>query len=233
MHHPHEHRFPDSNALARALAGDIQVDLQEAIAARGHASIAVSGGRTPINLFHQLATEKLPWEKVSITLTDERWVDVQDPDSNERLVRAELLQQRAAVAQFIGLKNPAVTAAQGAEWAWRSLARLARPLDVVILGMGNDGHTASLFPTAPNLVEGLDTSRPPACIAIEASVKPQSRLSLNLNALLDTRRIVLHIEGEAKWAVYQSAKAHGPVTQLPIRAVLHQQDVPVDVFWCP
>lgn len=238
MPHHHEHRFPDAHALARALAGEIQVDLQEAIAMRGRASLVVSGGRTPVALFNQLATEKLPWDKVWVTLADERWVDVHDAASNECLVRTELLQQLAATAQFVGLKNAATTPEEGAQWAWRSLARIPRPFDVVVLGMGDDGHTASLFPASPTnpspqLTQALDTSRPPACVVMQAPVVPQARLSFNLNALLDTRRIVLHIQGEAKWAVYQTAKAHGPTALLPIRAALHQQEVPVDVFWSP
>ena len=233
MHHPHEHRFPDAQALARALAGEIQVDLQEAIGMRGHASLVVSGGRTPVTLFNQLATEKLPWDKVWVTLADERWVDAHDAASNERLVRAELLQQLAAAAQFVSLKNAATTPDEGAEWAWRSLARIARPFDVVLLGMGDDGHTASLFPHSPHLAQALDTSRSPACVSMQAPVAPQARLSFNLNALLDARRIMLHIQGDTKWAVYQAAKAHGPTALLPVRAVLHQQDVPVDVFWSP
>jgi 6-phosphogluconolactonase len=238
MHHPHEHRFPDAHALAHALSGEIQVDLQEAIAARGHASLVVSGGRTPVTLFNQLASETLPWDKVLVTLADERWVDAHDAASNERLVRAELLQQRAAAAQFVSLKNAAATPEAGAEWAWRSLSRMARPFDVVLLGMGDDGHTASLFPPSPTnpaaqLAQALDTSKPPACVAMQAPVAPHARLSLNLNALLDARRIVLHLQGEAKWSVYQAAKQRGATQLMPVRAVLHQQDVPVDVFWSP
>ena len=233
MQHPHEHRFPDANALARALAGEIQVDLQEAIAARGSASMVVSGGRTPVTLFNQLASESLAWDKVWVTLADERWVDAHDAASNERLVRAELLQQRAAAAQFVSLKNTAETPAAGADWAWRALSRMARPFDVVLLGMGDDGHTASLFPNNAQLAQALDTSKPPACIAMQAPVAPQARLSLNLNALLDARRIVLHIQGEGKWAVYQAAKQRGATELMPVRAVLHQHDVPVDVFWSP
>jgi 6-phosphogluconolactonase len=233
MQHSHEHRFPDAGALARALAGEIQVDLQEAIAARGHASLVVSGGRTPVMLFNQLATEKLAWDKVSVTLVDERWVDTHDAASNELLVRTELLRDRAAAAQFLALKNPAASAAAGADWAWRTLARIARPFDVVVLGMGDDGHTASLFPNSPQLTQALDTAAPPACVAMQAPVIPHARLSFNLNALLDARRIILHIQGPTKWAVYQSAKSHGPVAQLPVRAVLHQQEVPLDIFWSP
>ncbi len=233
MHHTHEHRFPDAAGLARALAGEIQVELQEAIAARGHASLVVSGGRTPVTLFNQLAREKLDWSQVMVTLADERWVDMHDASSNEQLVRKELLQHHAAPAQFIGLKNSAATPEAGADWTWRSLSRIARPFDVVLLGMGDDGHTASLFPHSPHLHDALDSSRPPACVAMQAPVAPQARISLNLNALLDARRIILHIQGDAKWAVYQSALAHGPTGQLPIRAVLHQQLVPLEVFWSP
>jgi 6-phosphogluconolactonase len=233
MQHPHEHRFPDAQALAHALAGEIQVDLQEAIAARGSASLVVSGGRTPVTLFNQLASETLPWDKVWVTLADERWVDAHDASSNERLVRAELLQQRAATAQFISLKNAAETPEAGLDWTWRSLSRMARPFDVVLLGMGDDGHTASLFPNSAQLAQALDTSKPPAVVAMQAPVAPQQRISLNLNALLDSRRIVLHIQGESKWAVYQAAKQRGATELMPVRAVLHQQDVPVDVFWSP
>jgi 6-phosphogluconolactonase len=233
MHHPHEHRFPDAAALARALAGEIQVELQEAIAMRGHASLVVSGGRTPVTLFHQLAAEKIAWDKVWITLADERWVDAHDAASNELLVRTELLRGNAAKAQFIGLKNAATTPEAGIEWAWRSLSRITRPFDAVLLGMGDDGHTASLFPGSADLSQALNTSLPPGVVAMQAPVAPQARLSLNLNALLDTRRIILHIQGETKWRVYQTALAQGPVAQLPIRAILHQQLVPIEIFWSP
>ncbi len=238
MHHPHEHRFPDAHALARALAGEVQVELQEAIEARDHASLVVSGGRTPVTLFNQLAGEKLSWNKVWVTLADERWVDVHDPASNEHLVRAELLQRHAALAQFIGLKNAAATPQEGAEWTWRALSRIKRPFDVVLLGMGDDGHTASLFPQtptnpSPHLAQALDSSAPPTVVAMQAPVAPQARISMNLNALLDARRIILHIQGEKKWSLYQAAKAQGPTAALPVRAVLHQQIVPIEVFWSP
>src|SRR5687767_11840216 len=99
----HEHRFPESLALAHALSGEIKVDLEEAIAARGAASLVVSGGRTPRKLFEQLRTEKLDWSKVWITLADERWVETSSEDSNERLIREHLLVGAAASAHFVGL----------------------------------------------------------------------------------------------------------------------------------
>jgi 6-phosphogluconolactonase len=234
MHHwVHEHRFPDPTGLAQALAGEIKVDLDEAVTARGAASLVVSGGRTPVALFEALRTERLDWSRVRITLADERWVDVSDAASNERLVRATLLRDAAAAAQLTGLHNAARTPEAGAEWAWTSVGRLPRPFDVVVLGMGDDGHTASLFPGAAGIESALDPSALPGCVAIHAPVAPHARLTLNLAALLDARRVILHIVGREKWRVYQGALEQGPRTAMPVRAVLHQQQVPVDVYWSP
>jgi 6-phosphogluconolactonase len=229
----HEHRFPDSTALAHALAGEIKVDLEEAVAARKAASLVVSGGRTPLRLYQQLRTEKIDWKNIWITLADERWVETTVEASNERLVREHLLTGPAAAARFVGLKNPAPTPEAGAEWSWRALSRVPRPFDVVVLGMGDDGHTASLFPGSLALARALDVTAGPGCVAVNALAAPHARVSLNLAALLDTRRIVLHIEGEAKWQVYQRARIPGSAAELPVRSILHQKEVPVDVFWAP
>jgi 6-phosphogluconolactonase len=233
MFHPHEHRFPDAGALTQTLAGELRVNLQAAIEMRGAVSFAVSGGRTPAALFTQLANEVLPWNKVWVTLVDERWVEVSDEASNERMVRNNLLQSQAAAAQFIGLKNAAATPDEGSESCWRSLSKVPRPFDIVLLGMGDDGHTASLFPNGPELSQALSADTAAACVATEAPVAPQARISLNVSALLDSRRIVVLIQGETKWAVYQRARAIGPAEEMPIRAVLQQQVVPVEVFWSP
>ena len=229
----HEHRFPDREALAAALAGEIKVDLEEAIAARGATSLVVSGGKTPARLFEQLRDEKVDWTRTWVTLADERWVETTSEDSNERLVRENLLVGSAAAAHFVGLKNPAATPEAGADWVTRALTRVPHPFDVVVLGMGQDGHTASLFPGSMALARGLDPAAPPACIAVNALVAPHARVSLNLAALLDSRRIVLHIEGDTKWAVYQRARTPGTSAELPIRAILQQKEVPVDVYWSP
>jgi len=232
-HWVHEHRFPDSLALAHALSGEIKVDLEEAIQVRGSASLVVSGGRTPHKLYEQLSGEKVDWQRVWITLADERWVDTNDAASNERLIRDRLLRDLAAPARFVGLKNPAPTPEAGADWAWRALSRVPHPYDVIVLGMGDDGHTASLFPGSLALARALDATAAPGCIAVNALMAPHARVSLNLAALLDARRIIVLIEGGSKWQIYQKARASGSATELPIRAVLHQQEVPVDVFWSP
>ena len=229
----HEHRFPDREALAAALAGEIKVDLEEAIAARGAASLVVSGGRTPSRLFAQLRSEKLDWTRTWVTLADERCVETTSEDSNERFVRENLLIGPAAAAHFVGLKNPAFTPEAGADWATRALTRVPHPFDVVVLGMGEDGHTASLFPGSLALARGLEPTATPACIAVNALAAPHARVSLNLAALLDSRRIVLHIEGDAKWAVYQRARGQGTPAELPVRAILQQREIPVDVYWSP
>lgn len=228
-----EHRFPNALALEHALVGEIRVDLQEAMEARGVSSLVVSGGRTPANLFHLLSAEPIDWSRVWVTLADERWVEATDNSSNEKLIRDSLLTGAAAAAHFVGLKNPSAVVELGLEWSWRALTRIVRPLDVVLLGMGDDGHTASLFPNSPGLAGALDTSGAPACVAMRAPTAPHERISLNLSALLDARRIVLHIVGAQKWQVYLKAREPGPVTEFPVRGVLHQQQVPVDVFWSP
>jgi 6-phosphogluconolactonase len=229
----HEHRFPDALALAHALSGEIKVDLEEAIAARGAASLVVSGGRTPAKLFQQLRAEKLDWAKVFVALVDERWVETTSEASNERFVRETLLVGPASAARFVGLKNPAATPEAGVDWATRALTRVPHPFDVVLLGMGQDGHTGSLFPGSMALARALDPAAPAACVAVNALVAPHARISLNVSAMLDSRRIVLHFESEAKWQVYQRARMPGATAELPVRAILQQKEVPVDVYWAP
>jgi 6-phosphogluconolactonase len=226
-------RYADLDALSRELALQIAAALAAAIAARGLASLVVSGGRSPVRLFEILRTQPLEWGRVCIALADERWVDPQDAASNERLVRDVLLQDQAAPARFHGLKNGAPTPDLGAVSAWETFARVPRPFDTVILGMGDDGHTASLFPGSPNLPSALNVSAAAGCVGMWSPVPPQPRLSLNLSALLDSRRVVLLINGESKSRTLAAARAPGPVQDMPVRAVLRQSRTPVDVLWSP
>jgi 6-phosphogluconolactonase len=230
---PPAERYPDLDSLSGALADKIAAALESAIAARGAASLLVSGGKTPIKLFQLLRAKRLNWSSVCVALVDERWVDTSSPDSNEHLVRSELLRDRAAAARFTGLKNAAPTPDVGAVSAWEPIARLPRPFDTVVLGMGDDGHTASLFPHSPNLAGALDNEAAAGCVGMRAPVSPEHRLSLNLTALLDSRRIVILLNGAAKWRTYVSASAPGPVPDMPIRAVLRQTRTPVEVMWAP
>ena len=225
--------FKDSSTLVAGLAAQVAELLRAGIKERGRASLVVSGGSTPVVFFAALSELELDWEQVVITLADERWVDPAEADSNEHLVRIHLLQNRAAAARFVGLRTGAVTAMQGERECADRLALLPRPFDVLILGMGNDGHTASLFPQAARLGEALALESGKLCLAITPPAAPHERMTLTLPALLQSRQIILHIAGADKRAVYERAMADGPVAQMPIRAVLGQTASPVTVFWCP
>ena len=226
-------QYPDTASAARDLARRIGDSLRAAIAARGRASLVVSGGKSPMALFEALRTQALEWSRVCITLADERWVAVTDAASNEKLVRDHLLQDAAAGATFVGFKNAAATPDLGATEAWARIADLPRPFDLVILGMGDDGHTASLFPGSPQLSRAIDGTAPPGCIGMTAPSAPRARLSLNLPALLGSRHLFLLLNGAAKWQVYLAASAPGPVEAMPVRTLLRQTRTPLDVIWSP
>ncbi|MEM7588161.1 MAG: 6-phosphogluconolactonase [Acidobacteriota bacterium] len=226
-----EHRHADPQALADALAERVASDLRSAVAERGTASLVVSGGSTPRPFFDRLSRTELPWQHVAVTLADERWVPADHPDSNERLVRKTLLVEAAADARFVSLVNDAATPEAGRDACERALATIPRPFDVVVLGMGGDGHTASLFPETTELTAGLDPFSSDACLAVNPKTAPHARMSLTLRAILDSRRLILHITGDGKWDVYQRALEPGPASELPIRAAL--QSGRVEVWWAP
>ncbi|MCF1428674.1 MAG: 6-phosphogluconolactonase [Shewanella sp.] len=223
--------FDSTDALETQLAERIARQLQEAVDARGRASLLVSGGSTPIKLFQALSEKSIDWSNVYVTLVDERWVENYDKDSNESLVRANLMHGQAANARFSGLKNMFATPEAGLAMAVESLSNFPRPFDVVVLGMGNDGHTCSWFPCAPEaeLDHALNSD------ALLAAVNPISashpRITFTRQAILDSRQIYLHLAGEQKLAVYRQALESDDVKAMPIRAVLAQHKTPVDVYW--
>lgn len=230
---PIVHRFTDAATLASALAQRIAAELSAAIAAREQAILVLSGGRTPIRFFCQLSQQKLPWPKLIVTLADERWAPINSADSNERLIREHLLAGEAGNARLFGLKNPAATARAGQPECEAMLRNLPQPFDVVVLGMGDDGHFASLFPETRELDAALDLTSDIRCIAVTQCSAPHGRISQTLAALLDTRLLILHIEGERKSRKYQQALTPGGVDELPARALLAQRQTPVEVYWAP
>ncbi|HEX4328059.1 MAG TPA: 6-phosphogluconolactonase [Burkholderiales bacterium] len=224
-------KFESGAERVAAIVESVSARLRAAIQARGTAGLIVSGGSTPRPVFAALAGMPLAWDQVHITLADERWVSPTDDDSNEYLVRQTLLRDAAASARFIPLKNAATDAAAGAAATEQALADFPWPADVLMLGMGDDGHTASLFPRAPELEAALRTDG--RCIAVTPPAAPHQRLSLSAAALLDTHAIIIDITGPAKWATYQRAVSAGPIEAMPVRLILQQASVPVHVYWSP
>lgn len=232
-HHQNLVTFPTPEELNANLADTISGLLQDAIEERNRAVLVVSGGSTPKPLFKLLANKNIAWDRVTITLADDRWVDVNDPTSNELLVRTCLLQDKAKNAHFVGLKNSSPTARTGEKNCRQHLDRLPKPFDVVILGMGNDGHTASLFPNSPGLEQALDSSGRSHCLAMTAPSPPVDRMTLTVPFLLDARQIFLHIVGEEKKNVLRQALAEGPAVEMPIRSFLRQYQTPLKIYWAP
>lgn len=224
-------QFDSVAAAASALADAIAGALRLGLARRGSGSLAVPGGRTPLPLFHALRAAPLPWERVVVTLTDERWVDEHHAASNAALVRRELLAGNAGRARFAPLfdGSPSVVGAVGTVWA--SLQDLPRPFDAVLLGMGEDGHFASLFSGNPGLDAALDPLSVPACVAMQAPVEPRQRISLNLAALLQTRRLFLFITGTAKRELVMAAAQAGERPAWPVSAMLAQHQPVTEVYW--
>jgi len=214
-----ERIFEAREALAETLARDVADELARAIEAKGRATLAVSGGTTPKLFFEKLSVIDIPWSRVSVTLVDERQVPESSERSNARLVRDHLLQNKAAAARFVPLvDNPD--------------AENIPAFDVAVLGMGNDGHTASFFPGGDTLAEAIDAETRKRLIAITAPGAGEPRLTFTLPVLAQAGRLALHIEGAEKKQVLKQALAEGPQEDMPVRAVL-RGPAPVTLYWCP
>jgi 6-phosphogluconolactonase len=224
-------RFAGQAELAEAVADAVAQRLQAAIGARGAAIMAVSGGTTPAPFFRALSGRPLAWDKVTVTLVDERFVPMSSPRSNAALVADDLLQGPAATARFVGLYHPAASAEAGAGLASQALAGLGWPLDIAVLGMGQDGHTASFFPDATDLPTLLDPQSQALVLPVEAASAGEPRLTLALPRIAGAGFVALHIEGETKRKVAEAALAPG--SRLPIRAVIDHALRPVEIFWAP
>lgn len=227
------HNFDGRGALAMALAKAVAADLKNGIATRGAATLAVSGGSTPVAFFEQLAThDDVDWTKVTVTLVDERWVDETSDRSNARLVKQNLLQGEAFAAKFVPLyAGDAAPNEQLIALATAHQNTIPMPFDAVVLGMGEDGHTASFFPGGDTLEQALTDKGP--LIAINAPGAGEPRVTLTLPTLLTTNSLYLHIEGDAKDKVLQVAQdPDGAIADMPVRAVLRQQETELNIYWC-
>jgi 6-phosphogluconolactonase len=225
------HRFSDPAVLAKALAQAAAADLASALAARGRATLAVSGGNTPKAFLQALSQHPLAWSRVAVTLVDERWVPESSDRSNAALVRAHLLQGPASSARFLPLHRDTAEPEAAVAEVEGSLAD-ALPLDVAILGMGEDGHTASFFPGGDLLEQALDPNGSSAVLPMRAPGAGEPRITLSLPVLLAARRLYLHIEGAGKRQVLEQALAADTgAPALPIARVLASRKGVVDTYW--
>lgn len=227
------YQFDNNQRLVESLAECIASGLEGALNLRDYATLAVSGGRTPTALFEVLSYCELDWDRVHVTQVDERWVPEDHEDSNARLIREHLLVNNAAAARFVSMKTAGDDAFAAESEVAEKLAIFADAIDVAVLGMGDDGHTASFFPGADNLAEALDPDSRALCLALHPPAAPHDRMTLSLAALLRVRQLYLHITGENKLAVFQQALENDDAFELPIRSVFHRDESPLEVFYAP
>jgi 6-phosphogluconolactonase len=221
--------YPATGQLDIELADHIAAGLAQDLAKFGAASLAVSGGSTPKDLFQCLSKCDLDWANVQVTLVDERWVVLGSSDSNEQLLRDNLLQNHAANAQLVGLKTSHATADEGLAETRQRIANITTPFSAVVLGMGGDGHTASWFPQAENLEELLDPAGDNNVDITNPVTAPHQRITLTLPAVLSSREIIVHIVGGEKRRVLESASE----ANYPIAKIVEQSTTPVSIWWAP
>lgn len=218
-------QYPDRETLMENIAEDVAEQLAEAIAVRGHATLAVPGGTTPAPFLNLLSKADLDWSKVNVMLTDERFVPETSDRSNTRLLRGTLLQNNAAAANLVPFYKPADSPEDVLDELSSAISD-ALPLDVCVLGMGTDMHTASLFPEADRLTEGLDLNGEAVLLPMRAPNAPEPRLTLTASVLRAARHIHILLTGVEKKAALEAALIEGPATDAPIRVVL---DAPVQI----
>lgn len=225
--------FPSVDAWAEAIAGRLAQTLGAAVRDRGAALFAGPGGSTPAPVYRRLAATDLDWSKVAVTLVDERYVPETSPESNARLIRDVLLQDRAAVARFIPLYSPEVTVDRAAIVAAHALADAGGRFDAVFLGMGEDGHICSMFPESPTLKTLLTPTLKPTVLGVprgrDGMAPSLERLSINLPYLMSAGRVILGLKGQTKRRVFEEQAAGDPKIQ-PIAALV-AADVPLEVLW--
>lgn len=228
--------FSNREAMAARLADVIEAALARAIAARGSAVIAVSGGSTPAGLYEALSRRKIDWERVSAVLVDERWVPPGAEGSNESFVRAALRRNEAAALNLVGLWSDAPSPEEGLAAAAARLSKIGDTIDVAVLGMGNDGHTASWFPNAKGLAQALSDNgeRLAAVTARPNAITGDflERMTLTLGAVKSSQLVFLLMTGVEKRATFERSLEDGPVEEMPVRAIL---DARADLWavWAP
>lgn len=229
-----EHRFKDQNELQEALRDFFVERIERSLQRHSKTTVLLSGGNSPLPFYRMLGQHDIDWERLHLALVDERWVPQSDPNSNEGLLRGAL--GEVAAKRLTGMYNGAAEPGDAVAEINARYDALPRPWALGLMGLGPDGHTASLFPNADGLGNALSTKE--SCAAITAQPSPVTgsnikRMTLSLSALLGIEHLVLLFTGEAKWTVYASACTIADKQSLPISYLLQQNEIPIDVFWSP
>jgi len=223
--------YTDREAASAAVTDLIVAAVERRLAAADEASIVISGGSTPQRTFELLAGRDVDWGRLHVTLSDERWVAPDHADSNEAMIRGQLLTGAASAVTFHPLYAEDTSPEARAEALGEGLRQMPFPFACSLLGMGEDGHFASLFPDADNLEAGLDVDSTTLAIPVTTAASPHPRISLTLAALSRSDSIVLLIFGEKKLAVLEQALADPGA--YPVGELLRQKRAPVKVVWAP
>ena len=226
-----EHRFLTRSEASITAAGHISAAITRRLETHARTAIAVSGGTTPAACYRALSKAGVEWPRVDVVLSDERWVPADHADSNEWLVRNTLLTNKAVKARLIATYDGLATVETRCMEFEAALRELAQPFACSLLGMGIDGHFASLFPDAGNLAEGLREQGERLCLPIETAASPYLRVSLTLAALARSDEIILLFFGEDKRKVLDTALNSD--SRLPVCRLLTQNCAPVHVYWAP
>lgn len=222
------HIHDNDDDLANAMAEAVASDLEHTLATRGNALLALSGGNTPKRFMQALSRHPLDWAKVTVTLVDERWVPPSHPRSNARLVDENLLHGKAADAPFVPLYTNTPTPESALPLVAARIEALPLPPDVVVLGMGTNGHTASFFPGGDHLAEALDPAGTASVLPMRAPDAGEPRITLTLPVLVAAPRLYLQIEGAKKRHIFEQAAAGA---DYPMRAVIEAAPQ-MAVYWC-
>ena len=233
------HEGADALSLAEHLAGEIAIKTNDAILDKGSAVIALSGGSTPKPMFEALAQHHIDWSKVILTLVDERWVDQNHELSNSAFLKTYLIDHiEGTKPAFVSLYSPANDVESSCDnvldaycQSTNSTKESLREFDVVVLGMGGDGHTASFFPDAPNIAELVDAKLNEPLLTCSSATTQVPRITWSVPMLLNTGFLALHFTGDTKAAVFQQAATGGESTELPIRSVIFQDKTELNVFY--
>ena len=226
-----EHFYYSREQASAAAAQRIANALSHRLANQKTASLVVSGGTTPAQCFAALAHADIDWSRVGVLPSDDRWVPGEHDDSNEKLVRNTLLVNGAARADLLAFYDGKISVEERAATFDKEIRFVPFPFACSLLGMGTDGHFASLFPDAENLDEGLDLESNTLCLPVRTAASPHPRITLTLAALSRSDEIVLLIFGAEKRTVYEKAKAGN--SRYPVTRLLRQKRAPVHVYWAP